>query len=95
MEDDQDEMFKPPKMEDEEYSPFGGKGGLFSEAKACLMMMMRLVNNVVSYKCIQVQLEKDTCESQFIWFVSQGDLFSDAPKTEPMEKTVIQATGKT
>lgn len=30
VEDDQDEMFKPPKMEDEEYSPFGGKGGLFS-----------------------------------------------------------------
>uniref|UniRef100_A0A673IVK9 WASH complex subunit FAM21-like n=1 Tax=Sinocyclocheilus rhinocerous TaxID=307959 RepID=A0A673IVK9_9TELE len=31
--DDQDEMFKPPKMEDEEYSPFGGKGGLFSGGK--------------------------------------------------------------
>nr|XP_055025451.1 WASH complex subunit 2 isoform X2 [Misgurnus anguillicaudatus] len=33
VEDDQDEMFKPPKMEDEEYSPFGGKGGLFSGGK--------------------------------------------------------------
>uniref|UniRef100_A0A673JBK3 WASH complex subunit FAM21A-like n=1 Tax=Sinocyclocheilus rhinocerous TaxID=307959 RepID=A0A673JBK3_9TELE len=33
LEDDQDEMFKPPKMEDEEYSPFGGKGGLFSGGK--------------------------------------------------------------
>ncbi len=70
------------------------------EAKACLMMTMRLVNNnVVSYKSIRVHLEKDTvviCESQFIWFVPQGDLFSDAPKSEPMEKekTIIQATGK-
>ncbi|XP_051503756.1 WASH complex subunit 2C-like isoform X2 [Myxocyprinus asiaticus] len=33
VEDDQDEMFKPPNMEDEEYSPFGGKGGLFSGGK--------------------------------------------------------------
>uniref|UniRef100_A0A8C1WND8 WASH complex subunit FAM21-like n=1 Tax=Cyprinus carpio TaxID=7962 RepID=A0A8C1WND8_CYPCA len=33
VDDDQDEMFKPPKMEDEEYSPFGGKGGLFSGGK--------------------------------------------------------------
>lgn len=23
-------MFKPPKMEDEDFSPFGGKSGLFS-----------------------------------------------------------------
>uniref|UniRef100_A0A8C1AQS0 WASH complex subunit 2C n=1 Tax=Cyprinus carpio carpio TaxID=630221 RepID=A0A8C1AQS0_CYPCA len=64
VEDDQDEMFKPPKMEDEEYSPFGGKGGLFSGGKG---------------------LFDDEDE---------GDLFSDAPKTEPLEKekTVIQAT---
>ncbi|KAJ8418246.1 hypothetical protein AAFF_G00139550 [Aldrovandia affinis] len=27
---DDDEMFNPPPMEDEDYSPFGGKGGLFS-----------------------------------------------------------------
>ncbi|XP_061083806.1 WASH complex subunit 2 isoform X2 [Conger conger] len=27
---DNDDMFSPPKMEDEDYSPFGGKGGLFS-----------------------------------------------------------------
>ncbi|XP_052007146.1 WASH complex subunit 2 isoform X2 [Xyrauchen texanus] len=33
LEDDHDEMFKPPNMEDEEYSPFGGKGGLFSGGK--------------------------------------------------------------
>ncbi|XP_073776193.1 WASH complex subunit 2C isoform X25 [Danio rerio] len=33
LEDDQDEMFRPPTMEDEEYSPFGGKGGLFSGGK--------------------------------------------------------------
>lgn len=64
VEDDQDEMFKPPKMEDEEYSPFGGKGGLFSGGKGLF--------------------DDD----------DEGDLFSDAPKTEPMEKekTVIQAT---
>ncbi|KAM9477837.1 WASH complex subunit 2 isoform 2-T2 [Clarias gariepinus] len=31
--EDDDEMFKPPKMEDEEYSPFGEKGGLFSGGK--------------------------------------------------------------
>ncbi|KAK1905171.1 WASH complex subunit 2 [Dissostichus eleginoides] len=29
-EEDSDDMFKPPKMEDEDFSPFGGKGGLFS-----------------------------------------------------------------
>ncbi|XP_016329373.1 WASH complex subunit FAM21C-like isoform X4 [Sinocyclocheilus anshuiensis] len=64
VEDDQDEMFKPPKMEDEEYSPFGGKGGLFSGGKGLF--------------------DDD----------DEGDLFSDAPKTEPMEKekTVTQAT---
>ncbi|XP_043111321.1 WASH complex subunit 2 isoform X2 [Puntigrus tetrazona] len=56
LEDDQDEMFKPPKMEDEEYSPFGGKGGLFSGGKGLF--------------------DDD----------DEGDLFSDAPKTEPMEK---------
>lgn len=33
VEEDDDEMFKPPKMEDDEYSPFGGKGGLFSGGK--------------------------------------------------------------
>lgn len=33
MDDDNDEMFGPPKMEDDEYSPFGGKGGLFSGGK--------------------------------------------------------------
>ncbi|XP_051507245.1 WASH complex subunit 2C isoform X2 [Myxocyprinus asiaticus] len=33
VEDDKDKMFKPPNMEDEEYSPFGGKGGLFSGGK--------------------------------------------------------------
>lgn len=25
-----DELFKPPEMDDDEYSPFGGNGGLFS-----------------------------------------------------------------
>uniref|UniRef100_A0A672L1Z4 WASH complex subunit FAM21-like n=1 Tax=Sinocyclocheilus grahami TaxID=75366 RepID=A0A672L1Z4_SINGR len=61
--DDQDEMFKPPKMEDEEYSAFDGKGGLFSGGKG-------------------------------LFDDDEGDLFSDAPKTEPMEKekTVIQTT---
>lgn len=29
-EDDNDDMFKPPKLEDEDFSPFGGKSGLFS-----------------------------------------------------------------
>ncbi|XP_031161258.1 WASH complex subunit 2 isoform X1 [Sander lucioperca] len=29
-EEDRDDMFKPPKMDDDEFSPFGGKGGLFS-----------------------------------------------------------------
>lgn len=29
-EDDSEELFGPPKMEDEDFSPFGGKGGLFS-----------------------------------------------------------------
>ncbi|XP_016133542.1 WASH complex subunit FAM21-like [Sinocyclocheilus grahami] len=63
VEDDQDEMFKPPKMEDEEYSAFDGKGGLFSGGKG-------------------------------LFDDDEGDLFSDAPKTEPMEKekTVIQTT---
>ncbi|KAL1263257.1 hypothetical protein QQF64_005996, partial [Cirrhinus molitorella] len=64
VEDDQDEMFKPPKMEDEEYSPFGGKGGLFSGGKGLF--------------------DDD----------DEGDLFSEAPKTEPVEKekTVTHAT---
>ncbi|KAK9964744.1 hypothetical protein ABG768_005889 [Culter alburnus] len=64
VEDDQDEMFKPPKMEDEEFSPFGGKGGLFSGGKGLF--------------------DDD----------DEGDLFSDAPKNEPVEKekTVTQAT---
>lgn len=31
--EDDDEMFKPPDMEDDEFSPFGGKGGLFSGGK--------------------------------------------------------------
>lgn len=30
VDDDSDDMFKPPKMEDEDFSPFGGKSGLFS-----------------------------------------------------------------
>ncbi|XP_032396598.1 WASH complex subunit 2 isoform X1 [Etheostoma spectabile] len=29
-EEDRDDMFKPPKMDDDDFSPFGGKGGLFS-----------------------------------------------------------------
>ncbi|XP_056148378.1 WASH complex subunit 2 isoform X3 [Lampris incognitus] len=32
-EDDSDDMFKPPKMEDDDFSPFGGKSGLFSGGK--------------------------------------------------------------
>ncbi|XP_030626905.1 WASH complex subunit 2 isoform X2 [Chanos chanos] len=32
-EEDNDEMFKPPSMDDEEFSPFGGRGGLFSGGK--------------------------------------------------------------
>lgn len=38
-EEDSDDMFKPPKMEDDddeeddEFSPFGGKSGLFSGGK--------------------------------------------------------------
>ncbi|XP_070696786.1 WASH complex subunit 2 [Pempheris klunzingeri] len=28
--EDSDDMFKPPKMDDDEFSPFGGKSGLFS-----------------------------------------------------------------
>ncbi|XP_029376448.1 WASH complex subunit 2 isoform X2 [Echeneis naucrates] len=32
-EDESDDMFKPPKMDDDEFSPFGGKGGLFSGGK--------------------------------------------------------------
>ena len=30
VEEDNDDMFKPPQMEDDDFSPFGGKGGLFS-----------------------------------------------------------------
>ncbi|KAL0964594.1 hypothetical protein UPYG_G00326180 [Umbra pygmaea] len=30
IEDDSEELFGPPKMEDEDFSPFGGTGGLFS-----------------------------------------------------------------
>lgn len=30
VEEDSDDMFKPPKMDDDDFSPFGGKGGLFS-----------------------------------------------------------------
>ncbi|XP_028325021.1 WASH complex subunit 2 isoform X3 [Gouania willdenowi] len=33
MEDDSDDMFKPPRMDEEEFSPFGGKSGLFSGGK--------------------------------------------------------------
>ncbi|XP_040906025.1 WASH complex subunit 2 [Toxotes jaculatrix] len=33
VEDDSDDMFKPPKMEDDDFSPFGGKSGLFSGGK--------------------------------------------------------------
>ncbi|XP_056291798.1 WASH complex subunit 2 isoform X2 [Pseudoliparis swirei] len=29
-EEDSDDMFKPPKMDDDDFSPFGGKSGLFS-----------------------------------------------------------------
>lgn len=29
-EEDGDDMFKPPKMDDDDFSPFGGKSGLFS-----------------------------------------------------------------
>lgn len=32
-EEDSDDMFKPPKLEDEDFSPFGGKSGLFSGGK--------------------------------------------------------------
>lgn len=32
-EEDSDDMFKPPKMEDEDFSPFGEKSGLFSGGK--------------------------------------------------------------
>ncbi|KAI4879762.1 hypothetical protein NFI96_030317 [Prochilodus magdalenae] len=59
-EDDNDEMFKSPKMEDDEYSPFGGKGGLFSGGKGLF--------------------DDD----------DEGDLFSEAPKNEPVEQTVPQ-----
>lgn len=31
--EDSDDMFKPPKMEDDDFSPFGGKSGLFSGGK--------------------------------------------------------------
>ncbi|XP_034040237.1 WASH complex subunit 2 isoform X2 [Thalassophryne amazonica] len=30
---DSDDMFKPPKMDDDDFSPFGGKSGLFSGGK--------------------------------------------------------------
>lgn len=29
-EEDNYDMFKPPEMDDDDFSPFGGKGGLFS-----------------------------------------------------------------
>ncbi|KAF7650000.1 hypothetical protein LDENG_00132330 [Lucifuga dentata] len=32
-EDDSDDMFKPPKMDEDKFSPFGGKSGLFSGGK--------------------------------------------------------------
>ncbi|GLD65051.1 SMC5-SMC6 complex localization factor protein 2-like isoform X3, partial [Lates japonicus] len=31
--DDSDDMFKPPKMDEDDFSPFGGKSGLFSGGK--------------------------------------------------------------
>ncbi|XP_076830627.1 WASH complex subunit 2A isoform X2 [Brachyhypopomus gauderio] len=54
--DDNDEMFKPPKMEEDEYSPFRGKGGLFSGGTGLF--------------------DDD----------DEGDLFSEAPKNEQVEK---------
>lgn len=29
-EEDSDDMFKPPKMDDDDFSPFGARSGLFS-----------------------------------------------------------------
>ncbi|KAJ8361516.1 hypothetical protein SKAU_G00180410 [Synaphobranchus kaupii] len=59
--DDVDDMFSPPKMEDEDYSPFGGKGGLFSGGRGLF--------------------DDD----------DEGDLFSDAPKHEPVESSQVPA----
>lgn len=32
-EEDSDDIFKPPKMDEDDLSPFGGKSGLFSGGK--------------------------------------------------------------
>lgn len=32
-EEDGDDMFKPPRLDDDDFSPFGGKSGLFSGGK--------------------------------------------------------------
>lgn len=54
--DDQDEMFQPPKMDDEEYSPFGGKGGLFSGGRGLFdddeVDLINILADYVNHRCL-------------------------------------------
>lgn len=48
--EDSDDIFKPPKMEDEDFSSFGGKSGLFSGGRG-LFDDDDEVHGTKSYQC--------------------------------------------
>lgn len=93
-------MFKPPKLEDEDFSPFGGKSGLFSGGRGlfdddddvtyiffilCILRFQKLVAIIYVYA---------------LWCLFQGDLFSEAPKPPVSEerkvrKESLKSTGRT
>lgn len=78
-------MFKPPKMDDDDFSPFGGKSGLFSGGRGLFDD-----DDEVHHYFIAPFTQRNLRQTEFdlccFMMCRQGDLFSDAPKPPASEE---------
>nr|XP_021394675.1 WASH complex subunit 2C isoform X3 [Lonchura striata domestica] len=88
--DEDDDIFKPPKLTDEDFTPFGSRGGLFSGGTG-------LFDDEESDLFAEAPKGEESKEREEQVPISEGgsDVFSSTVTGEKDKKSAAQSTGKT
>lgn len=88
--EDSDDMFKPPNLDNDDFSPFGGKSGLFSGGRGLFDDNEEVC--LISFSLFASTFRKpaaNTSPHAFQCFF-QGDLFSEEPKPPLAEERKVR-----
>lgn len=70
--DEDDDIFKPPKLTDEDFTPFGSRGGLFSGGTGLFDDEEVRMLERIEIKCVPLSNEKVSADSQ-LWKARRGN----------------------